>query len=58
MSGNANIKTYQYSNNTIILFVMQHKNDSTAFHWSSAVSVALALKPDVTAVLNCEKTYG
>jgi len=37
------------------MFVMQYKNNNTAFHRSSAVSVALALKSDVTAVLNCEK---
>jgi len=34
---------------------MQYKNSNTAFHRSSAVSVALGLKSDVTAVLNCEK---
>jgi len=34
---------------------MQYKNDNTAFHRSSAVSHALALKFDVTAVPNCEK---
>ena len=44
-----------YNNNTIILFITQYKNDNTAFHRSSAVSAALALKPDVMAVLNCEK---
>jgi len=38
-----------------MLFVMQHKNDNTAFHRNFAVSVALALKSDVTAVPNCEK---
>jgi len=44
-----------YSNNTIISFVMQYKNDNTTFHRSSAVSVALALNFDVRGVLNCEK---
>ena len=34
---------------------MQYKNDNTTFHRSFAVSVALALKFDVTGVLNCEK---
>jgi len=34
---------------------MQYKNDNTTFHRSSAVSVTLALKFDVTGVLNCEK---
>ena len=34
---------------------MQYKNDNTTFHWSSAVSVGLALKFDVKGVLNCEK---
>jgi len=33
----------QYSNNKIILFATQYKNDITAFHRSSAVSGALAL---------------
>ena len=48
-SENANVKTlYQYSNNTIISFVMQYKYDNTAFHRSSAVFVALASKSDVT----------
>jgi len=37
---------------------MQYKNDNTAFHRSSAVSVVLALKFDVTCVLNCEKLIG
>jgi len=41
----------QYSNNTIILFVTQYKNDNTAFNRSSAVFVSggLALEFDVTA---------
>jgi len=34
---------------------MQYKDDNTTFHRSSAVLVALALKFDVTGVLNCEK---
>ena len=47
--------SYQCSNNTIILFVRQYKNDNDGFHRSSAVSVALALKSDVTVILSCEK---
>jgi len=53
-SENANVKTYQCSNNTMIWLVMQYKNDTTTFHRSSAVSVVFALKSDVTAVLNCK----
>jgi len=34
---------YQYSNNTIILFVSQYNNCNIAFHRSSAVSGGLAL---------------
>jgi len=44
-----------YSNNSIILFVMQYKNGNTTSHRSSTVSVALALKSDVTAVLIAKK---
>jgi len=57
MSENANVKTYQYSNNTIILFVKQYKNDNVAIHRISAVSGGLAFEFDVTAILNCEKLY-
>jgi len=53
-SESANVKTYQYSNNTMIWLVMQYKNDNTTFHRCSAVSVAFALKSDVTTVLNCK----
>jgi len=60
MSENTNVKTLismptVTSNNTIMLFVMEYKNDNTTFHRSSAVSVALALKFEVTGVLHCEK---
>jgi len=37
------LETYQYSNNTIILFATQHMDDNTAFHRSSTVSGGLAL---------------
>jgi len=49
------VDSYQYSNNTTILFITQYKNDNNAFHRSSAVSGGLALESDVKAVLNCEK---
>ena len=39
----AKMSTYQYSNNTIILFATQYENDNITFHWSSAVSGGLAL---------------
>jgi len=37
------LDSYQYSNNTVILYAAQCKNDNTAFHRSSAVSGGLAL---------------
>jgi len=37
------LDSYQYSNNTIILFVTQYTNDNAAFHRSAAVSGGLAL---------------
>ena len=37
------LDSYQYSNNTIILFATQYKNDNPAFHRGSAVSGGLAL---------------
>jgi len=37
---------------------MQYNNDIATFDRSSVVSVALALKFDVTGVLNCEKLIG
>jgi len=37
------LDSYQYSNNTIILFATQSENNNTTFHWSSAVSGGLAL---------------
>ena len=37
------LESYQYSNNTITLFVTQYKNRNTAFHWSSVVAGCLAL---------------
>jgi len=54
VSENANVKNL-ISTETTILFVKQYKNDNTTFHLSSAVAVVLALKFDVTGVLNCEK---
>jgi len=39
----ASLDSYQYSNNTIILFVTQYNNSNAAFHQSSAVSGGLAL---------------
>jgi len=40
---------------TIMLFVMQYKNDDTAFQRSSVAFGGLLLKSDVTVILNCKK---
>jgi len=37
------LDSYQYNNNTIILFATQYKNDNSVFNRSSAVSGGLAL---------------
>jgi len=38
-----------------MLFVMQYKNDDTAFQQSSVAFGGLLLKSDVTVILNCKK---
>jgi len=56
MGENANVKTLISTVATRqYCLLLQYKNHNTTFHRSSAVSVALALKFDVTGVLNCEK---
>ena len=38
------IDSYQYRNNTLILFATQYKNDNTTFHRSSAVFGGLRIQ--------------
>ena len=46
---------YQYSNNTIILFVTQYKNDNTAFYRCAVCDCLALLRAFVSGRLNTKK---